>query len=166
VDIQGNPGRVRIDFRLHNLIIPLGQQPVHRHRPITTSSISINCFRSGFEILYDFCSRLIAPQHYHTYFNPPLNMNFFNRQKARTPADTVKSLRENIQRLDQSESGESKRRVSLIFSSKDIAPPARGLKEIGLIGLASFVETWSSTEPLTAHTSPLAFQLTVMWLDK
>jgi len=78
-------------------------------------------------------------------------MNFFNRQKARTPADTVKSLRENIQRLDQSESGESKRRVSLIFSSKDIAPPARGLKEIGLIGLASFVETWSSTEPLTSH---------------
>lgn len=39
-------------------------------------------------------------------------MNFFNRQKTRTPAETVKSLRENINRLDQAGSGESKRRVS------------------------------------------------------
>lgn len=39
-------------------------------------------------------------------------MNFFNRQKTRTPAETVKSLRENINRLDQAGSGETKRRTN------------------------------------------------------
>ncbi|OCF61974.1 calcium binding protein 39 [Kwoniella mangroviensis CBS 10435] len=39
-------------------------------------------------------------------------MNFFNRQKTRTPAETVKSLKENILRLDQSAAGEGRKRIN------------------------------------------------------
>lgn len=38
-------------------------------------------------------------------------MNFFNRQKTRTPADTVKSLKDNITRLDNAPAGEASRKV-------------------------------------------------------
>lgn len=38
-------------------------------------------------------------------------MNFFSRQKPRTPGETVKSLKENIGRIDQG-SPEAKKRVS------------------------------------------------------
>lgn len=43
-------------------------------------------------------------------------MNFFSRQKTRTPAETVRSLKENIVRLDQPGSGESKKRVRLTLT--------------------------------------------------
>ncbi|KAK8849701.1 hypothetical protein IAR55_005036 [Kwoniella newhampshirensis] len=39
-------------------------------------------------------------------------MNFFNRQKTRSPGDAVKSLRENIVRLDQSVAGEGRKRIN------------------------------------------------------
>ncbi|RXK35187.1 calcium binding protein 39 [Tremella mesenterica] len=39
-------------------------------------------------------------------------MNFFSRQKTRTPQETVRSLKENIVRLDQSSSGETKKRIN------------------------------------------------------
>ncbi|KAK4685074.1 calcium binding protein 39, partial [Tremellales sp. Uapishka_1] len=39
-------------------------------------------------------------------------MNFFNRQRTRTPAETVKSLKDNILRLDTAGSGEGKKRVN------------------------------------------------------
>ena len=39
-------------------------------------------------------------------------MNFFGRAKPKTAADTVKSLKDHIVRLDQTTSPESKRRVS------------------------------------------------------
>jgi len=39
-------------------------------------------------------------------------MNFFSRQKTRTPAETVRALKENIVRLDSAGSGEGKKRVS------------------------------------------------------
>jgi hypothetical protein len=38
-------------------------------------------------------------------------MNFFNRQKTRSPGETVRALRESVLRLDQS-SGEARKRVS------------------------------------------------------
>lgn len=38
-------------------------------------------------------------------------MNFFNRQKTRTPADIVKSLKDNITRLDNAPAGEASRKV-------------------------------------------------------
>lgn len=38
-------------------------------------------------------------------------MNFFNRQKTRTPADTVKGLRDNITRLDNAPTGEGSKKV-------------------------------------------------------
>lgn len=38
-------------------------------------------------------------------------MNFFNRQKTRTPADTVKGLRDNITRLDHTPAGEGSKKV-------------------------------------------------------
>ncbi|ORY34730.1 putative transcriptional repressor [Naematelia encephala] len=39
-------------------------------------------------------------------------MNFFNRQKTRSPAEIVKGLRDSIVRLDSAASGEAKKRVN------------------------------------------------------
>ncbi|KIR54897.1 calcium binding protein 39 [Cryptococcus gattii Ru294] len=39
-------------------------------------------------------------------------MNFFNRQKTRTPADTVKCLRDNITRLDHTPAGEGSKKIN------------------------------------------------------
>ncbi|ORX37723.1 putative transcriptional repressor [Kockovaella imperatae] len=39
-------------------------------------------------------------------------MNFFGRTKARGPADSIKSLREHVARLDQTSSADSKRRIN------------------------------------------------------
>ncbi|WVW86907.1 hypothetical protein I302_108962 [Kwoniella bestiolae CBS 10118] len=39
-------------------------------------------------------------------------MNFFNRQKTRTPAETVKALKDNIVRLDQTAAGEGRKRIN------------------------------------------------------
>lgn len=51
-------------------------------------------------------------------------MNFFSRQKQRTPAETVRALKENIVRLDTAGSGEGKKRVSTYDYHLAIQPSA------------------------------------------
>lgn len=48
-------------------------------------------------------------------------MNFFSRQKTRTPADIVKSLKDNIIRLDNAPAGEASRKVRYLEINQQVA---------------------------------------------
>lgn len=60
-------------------------------------------------------------------------MNFFSRQKQRTPAETVRALKENIVRLDTAGSGEGKKRVSTYDYHPAIQPSAGALAAVSAV---------------------------------
>ncbi len=101
----------RTHTKYHSISEPtISLQPTacrERHRPVTAPKTASSRART-------FPSPATLPTAPISHLTParPRTMNFFGRPRARSPAETVKALRDNVLRLGQAGSGESKRRVS------------------------------------------------------